>query len=279
MSEYGSAGGVLCRPWAAYAALVLAPIPFLVAGAYFPTDREGVTFAQKQAWPLTEYLGVREAWRDCRVLGRSAPWKDDMHVNFLLMTMDSVPFPDIWQDFLKGVPETSYKFYVHCKNYDACKANLEANGLSMIHIIQLVFNAWCVDLLSPMLQLLIVALGALHADRPAKFVIVSADHLPIKPFRTIPPELGKHPGASDICLYPPSFWHLARRPQRARAGGAPVVCVEPEGCGGVAAEDAEAERHASDRGAGVGGPGFERLRGAALHRRGVGLLHDLRPVP
>lgn len=210
VSEYGSDGGVLCRPWAAYAALVLAPILFLVAGAYLQTDREGVTFAQTQGWPLTEFPGVRDAWRDCRGLGRSAPWTDDMHVNFLLMTMDRVPFPDIWRDFLKGVPETSYKFYVHCKDYDACKANLEANGLNMIHIIQPVFNAWCVDLLSPMLQLLIVALGALPADRPAKFVIVSADHLPIKPFRTIQLELGKHPGASDICLYPPSFWHVAR---------------------------------------------------------------------
>lgn len=71
-----------------------------------------------------------------------------------------------------------------------------------------VFNAWCTDLVSPMLQLLRYAL----ARQPApgypvdKFAFVSSQHLPVKPLRVISEEFAKHPDKSDICVHKSNWW-------------------------------------------------------------------------
>lgn len=214
-SDYGSKSesgedSVFCRPCFAYAALVLGPIVFITLGAYFQVGDEGVTFAQQHGFPFAMYPGVRDAWRNCSGSGREEPWTEDLHVNLLLMAIDDIPFPDIWLEFFAGAPSTSYGAYVHCKHAAQCEANLKASGLdALFTVVPTVYNEWCVDLLSPMLQLLTISLQAVPAERFAKFVFLSTDHLPIKPFRTIQVELGKHPGASDFCLYPPTYWHVA----------------------------------------------------------------------
>lgn len=114
-------------------------------------------------------------------------------------------------EFFRGAPPGSYSAFVHCKFADQCQANLRASGLNAIFtVVPTVFSAWCSDLVSPMLQLLRSALDAAPQDVLAKFVFLSSTHLPLKPFGIIQAELGKHPGASDFCLYPPTHWHVAK---------------------------------------------------------------------
>eukprot|EP00428_Durinskia_dybowskii_P015945 CAMPEP_0170212608 /NCGR_PEP_ID=MMETSP0116_2-20130129/5922_1 /TAXON_ID=400756 /ORGANISM="Durinskia baltica, Strain CSIRO CS-38" /LENGTH=399 /DNA_ID=CAMNT_0010463147 /DNA_START=58 /DNA_END=1257 /DNA_ORIENTATION=- len=130
-------------------------------------------------------------------------------VHVLMMGMDAIPHPEIWRAFFESEPTESYSFFIHCKDETSCKESVEKGGLSHIaEVVPSVYNAWCDDLVSPMLQLLKYAL----AKEPAagypvdKFAFVSTEHLPLKALRNISEALGKRPDESDFCVHPTSWW-------------------------------------------------------------------------
>jgi len=137
-----------------------------------------------------------------------------MHLSFLMMAMNRMPHADIWLDFLIGAPPGSWAFYLHCKNATSCAEGLEESGLrGVVTLVPSVYSAWCEDLVSPMLQLLKYALRPQakdFRDVRSKFIFLSAEHLPIKPFRVMRYVLGRHPDATDFCAYPSKQWVTAR---------------------------------------------------------------------
>jgi len=190
-------------------AVALVTLVFGVIASLLIRDQEGVSFAARLRVPFVPYPGVRRAWRQCGEAGRSERYTSQLHVSLLMMAIDGVPHADIWLAFVRGAPEGAVSGYIHCKYPDKCRENLGKSGLDKVFkVVPAVFNEWCKDLLSPMLQLLTVALEEplVPLDVPTKFVFVSTAHLPVKPFSVVRAELGKHPRNSDFCLYPPNFW-------------------------------------------------------------------------
>jgi len=130
-------------------------------------------------------------------------------VHVLMMGMDGIPHPEIWKAFFQPEPEQSYSFYIHCKDEWKCKDDIDKHRLSSFaRVVPTVFNAWCDDLLSPMLQLLKYALAEPSASNYAieKFAFVSTEHLPVKSLRFISEELAKRPDESDMCIHDTSWW-------------------------------------------------------------------------
>jgi len=153
-------------------------------------------------------VGVANAWRQCSGQGRVGGPVRDLHVHFLAMAIEDLPHADIWNAFFAGAPSGSYSAWVHCKYPDKCKENFAESGLTAFTIVPAVFGEWCTDLLSPMLQLLRYALAqqVFPPGAPAKFVFISDLTLPLKPLSVIRAELGKHPFASDFCIFPSHEW-------------------------------------------------------------------------
>jgi len=121
---------------------------------------------------------------------------------------------------------------------------LQNTSLSpFLTVVPAVYNEWCRDLVSPMLQLLRSALaarknftGAAGADDvPEKFVFISSSTLPLKPFHIIHEEFGKHPYASDICIKSSLFWPMAKNNTMYKVSATQWVVL--------AREDAEALVH------------------------------------
>eukprot|EP00931_Biecheleriopsis_adriatica_P074599 TRINITY_DN48625_c0_g1_i1.p1 TRINITY_DN48625_c0_g1~~TRINITY_DN48625_c0_g1_i1.p1 ORF type:complete len:419 (-),score=65.09 TRINITY_DN48625_c0_g1_i1:65-1321(-) len=156
--------------------------------------------------------GVAEPWRQCDAPGRPGGPVEDLHLHLLFMAIDEVPHPEIWRQFFHAAPTGSFHAWMHCKQYESCKASLEQNGLAeFFQVVPTVYNIWCQDLLSPMLQLLRFALQAITV-RPRmteKFLFISDTTLPVKPFSIIRAELSKRPFASDFCVFPTFTWPVA----------------------------------------------------------------------
>merc|ERR1719401_3391162 len=91
---------------------------------------------------------------------------------------------------------------MHCKYMGKCKAMLAKAGFSNVwKLVPTVFNAWGIDLVSPMLQMLRHALAHDVGDMDSKFIFVSDSALPLKPYSYIRDELAKYPRSSDFCIY------------------------------------------------------------------------------
>lgn len=155
--------------------------------------------------------GVAEAWRACGGLGRPGEPAPDLHLHFLIMTLQDLPHADIWRQFFSGAPSGSYSVWVHCRLPDVCKSALADQGLGSFTVVPTVYDEGCKDL-PPMIQLVRSALAqkAGSAGAPEKFVFIGDVSLPIKPFPVIRAELAKHPFASDFCVYPSDLWAPAR---------------------------------------------------------------------
>jgi len=126
-----------------------------------------------------------------------------------MMGMDTIPHAEIWKAFFQDEPAESYSFLIHCKDEQKCKDFVESSGLGpFAQVVPPVFNAWCDDLVSPMLQLLKFALAkAPTAGYPVdKFAFVSTEHLPVKPLKYISKELAKRPDESDMCVHDTCWW-------------------------------------------------------------------------
>eukprot|EP00429_Kryptoperidinium_foliaceum_P064824 CAMPEP_0176062816 /NCGR_PEP_ID=MMETSP0120_2-20121206/31325_1 /TAXON_ID=160619 /ORGANISM="Kryptoperidinium foliaceum, Strain CCMP 1326" /LENGTH=424 /DNA_ID=CAMNT_0017396383 /DNA_START=82 /DNA_END=1353 /DNA_ORIENTATION=+ len=187
---------------------ILVTTVFALTASFFVRNSEGVPLAATYNLPLAAYPGVRDPWRQCSGGGRPERYTDRLHMSFLMLTMEDIAHADLWLEFFKHAPAGSYSAYVHCKFPEKCSANFKKTGLDRIFkIVPAVYNAWCQDLLSPMIQLLRFALPDTAVYRlPSKFIFVSSAHLPMKPFSVMRAELGKHPETSEFCMYPTMFW-------------------------------------------------------------------------
>lgn len=123
---------------------------------------------------------------------------------FLFMTMTGLHHQSHWQAFFEGVDRSKYRLMLHCKQYNNCVQALANNnplGLSMVFTVA---SHYCVDLVSPMVQLLRSAIKE-SASPHDKFVFVSESTLPAKPFSIIYSDLMLHQ-QSDICVGPSDDW-------------------------------------------------------------------------
>jgi len=146
----------------------------------------------------------------CSGDGRPRGASENMHVHILMMAMDEVPHLDIWHEFFSSGTPGSFSAWLHCKDAAKCKEKLESTSFPAdFKLVPSVYNAWCTDLVSPMIQMLRSALeeSISPADMDSKFVFVSQETLPLKPLSVVVAELGKHPDASDFCMFPvKNFW-------------------------------------------------------------------------
>lgn len=149
----------------------------------------------------------------CEGLGRSAPPTEELQLHFLFLTIDCVHHGDVWRSFFAQAPEGSWRAWVHCRVRDGCQQQLDKDGLSAFTLVPTVYSRDCRDNLSPMLQLLRFALAAPNTSGAAldKFIFLSGDALPLKPFRLMRSTLGEHPDASDMCILPRSQPLLSKK--------------------------------------------------------------------
>lgn len=126
-------------------------------------------------------------------------------VFFLFMTLSGLHHEELWQAFFEGVDRTKYRLLLHCKEYRSCMQALNKDNNPLgVSLVSTVASHYCVDLVSPMVQLLRSAIGE-SASPHDKFVFVSESTLPAKPFSIIYHDLMLHQ-QSDICVGPSDDW-------------------------------------------------------------------------
>lgn len=125
-------------------------------------------------------------------------------VFFLFMTMSGIENEAHWQAFFNGVDWSMYRIFISCKFHDECSQKLASWNPLGLTLVDFVPSYYCVDLVSPMVQLLAqsVAESASHKD---KFVFISESTLPVKPFSVIYNDLMWYQ-QSDFCVGPSHDW-------------------------------------------------------------------------
>lgn len=124
-------------------------------------------------------------------------------VFFLFMGIDRISNLQVWNDFFASAPPSQYRALVHCKNSAACGVQLKN---TMLELVPTVPSYYCTDLVSPMQQLVAVALEKDGKGNPMdKFAFVSDSTLPAKPFTQIYTTLVARQG-SDFCVFPSVEW-------------------------------------------------------------------------
>lgn len=125
-------------------------------------------------------------------------------VFFLFMGMTGLDHESHWMQFFQGVEWAKYRLFIHCKYHHACSEGLAMHNPLGLTLIATAPSYYCVDLVSPMVQLLAYALQ--ESNSPAdKFVFVSESTLPAKPFAHIYQALMAYQ-QSDICVGPANEW-------------------------------------------------------------------------
>lgn len=123
-------------------------------------------------------------------------------VYFLFMAVDKISNLGVWKSFFAQAPVEQYRAFVHCK-FPAC--NQQVMGSPLVPV-QTVPSYYCTDLVSPMNQLMAVALQSDPDANPRdKFAFISDSSLPAKPFWHIYTVLSTRIG-SDFCVFPSKEW-------------------------------------------------------------------------
>jgi len=133
-------------------------------------------------------------------------------VFFMFMAESGIPTEDIWVRFFRDQEQgTDYEVRVHCTNQTLCESSIKHPEI--FRVVPTVNSEYCTDLASPMLALLraSVPLGAGHPRD--KFVLVSENAIPIKPFGEIRQRLTEDDG-SDFCIAPADQWLYTYRGRR-----------------------------------------------------------------
>lgn len=101
---------------------------------------------------------------------------------FLMMSEDGIPLQDIWLDFLSGGKNgENYEVFLHCTDFESCMGAVKRQDI--FQIIPTVPSEYCYNLVDPQLALVRAALGHVKNPNPHdKFVLVSHNSLPVKPF-------------------------------------------------------------------------------------------------
>lgn len=124
-------------------------------------------------------------------------------VYFLFMAIDKISNLQVWKNFFAQAPPLQYRAMVHCKSQQPCVQMLQG---SIFEMVPTVSSFYCTDLVSPMNQLLAMALRRDGAGNPMdKFAFVSDSTLPAKPFSQIYSALVARTG-SDFCVFPSVEW-------------------------------------------------------------------------
>eukprot|EP00929_Paragymnodinium_shiwhaense_P015330 TRINITY_DN123404_c0_g1_i1.p1 TRINITY_DN123404_c0_g1~~TRINITY_DN123404_c0_g1_i1.p1 ORF type:complete len:481 (+),score=70.05 TRINITY_DN123404_c0_g1_i1:86-1528(+) len=135
--------------------------------------------------------------------GSEAVFARQPRVYFLFMAVDKVSNLDVWRSFFSEAPVDQYRAFVHCK-FPHCQAAVAGSPLIAVPTVP---SYYCTDLVSPMNQLLSVALssdlGSTNSND--RFVFLSDSTLPAKPFWHIYATLTTRAG-SDFCIFPSKEW-------------------------------------------------------------------------
>lgn len=123
-------------------------------------------------------------------------------VYFLFLAVDKISNVGIWKAFFNAAPTGSYRAFVHCKFREPCAQQLQG---SVFELVPTVPSYYCTDLVSPMNQLLNIALQDVHSHSSDKFAFVSDSTLPGKSFAHVYAALSSRPG-SDFCVFPSKEW-------------------------------------------------------------------------
>jgi hypothetical protein len=123
-------------------------------------------------------------------------------VYFLFLAVDKISNLGVWTAFFKSAPQEQFRAFVHCK-LPACNAQVQGTELIPVPTVP---SYYCTDLVSPMNQLLNLALRSditYHAND--KFAFISDSTLPAKPFSSMYATLSGRQG-SDFCVFPSFEW-------------------------------------------------------------------------
>ena len=134
-------------------------------------------------------------------------------MHFLFMVEQNISNLALWSSFWHG--QSNWKAYAHCtKGCGEGISLLDGTAFEGIEVVSLdpseiesietVETEYCWGLVRPMISLLQAALKSLSSMKD-KFIFVSSDALPLKPFEYIYHDLQTRSG-SDICTYPPWRW-------------------------------------------------------------------------
>lgn len=133
-------------------------------------------------------------------------------VNFMFMTIGSLPHASIWKMFFAEAPRRSWRAYIHCKDPDACARSGLSLELPEVKQVSTMPSWYCHDLVTAMVHLLKTAIDESPSTGGAgsveKFVFVSDSTLPIKPFAEVHATLTSTDD-SDICIFPQEQWASA----------------------------------------------------------------------
>jgi len=124
-------------------------------------------------------------------------------VYFLFLAMDKISNLGIWKSFFNGASPDMYRVLVHCKFREPCVQQLHGSPFELVSTVP---SYYCTDLVSPMNQLLNMALQDAYGSHPNdKFAFVSDSTLPGKPFPHVHAALTGRTG-SDFCVFPSKEW-------------------------------------------------------------------------
>lgn len=126
-------------------------------------------------------------------------------VHFLFLAVGKVNNIDVWKAFFARAPSDKFRAYVHCK-VPECTASVADSPLVPIPTVP---SFYCADLVTPMNQLLTLALHGPGQNPRDKFVFVSDSTLPGKPFSYIYDTLVARTG-SDFCVCSVKEWATRR---------------------------------------------------------------------
>lgn len=125
-------------------------------------------------------------------------------LHFLFLADDKISNWPIWKTFFEKAPPDHFRAFIHCKTAACLFFATETSSLKIVHTVP---STYCMDLVSPMHQLLDDAQNddPESANQRDKFIYVSDSSLPSKSFHSMYNTLVKRKG-SDICVYPSKDW-------------------------------------------------------------------------
>jgi len=124
-------------------------------------------------------------------------------IYFLFLAVDRVANLDVWEAFFARAHPHQFRALVHCK-LASCHQQVAGTALVAVPTVP---SYYCTDLVSPMNQLINIALqdGDGLPNEADKFAFVSDSTLPAKPFSFVFSVLAARRG-SDFCVFPSQEW-------------------------------------------------------------------------
>jgi len=123
---------------------------------------------------------------------------------FLFLSYSGLENANLWHAFFSQAAPGQHRAFLHCKDYRLCEWQLRTSNLLGLNLVKTVPSEYCVDLVSPMVQLMQSALAESYSSMD-KFVFLSETTLPVKPFSEVYSTLASTSN-SDMCISPSKEW-------------------------------------------------------------------------